>query len=162
MRKWKRNYINPEKIYSTLTSNSTLAASLSVSRFLHSGKKCRFMKILEILQSWLKIEGYKHDIKHLSQCTLMDPRILTQGAQALLSVYHPQLQIKKVILCTDSCSAIMSSQSFTSHSGHNMVNEIYETLYRLKNMNIWTTRGSRLIYNIPSGSLTVSVSIQLM
>ncbi len=59
------------------------------------------MKIWEILQSWLKI-GYKHYTKHLSQYILIDPRILIQGAQALLSVYHPHkflLKEEHQIIC---------------------------------------------------------------
>ncbi len=47
-----------------------------------------------------------------------------------------ETQIKKVILCTDSCSALKSLKSFTSHSRQDIVNEIYENLYRFKNMNI--------------------------
>ena len=39
-----------------------------------------------------------------------------------------ELQVKKVILCTDSCSALMSLESFTSHSRQDIVNEIYETV----------------------------------
>ena len=35
-----------------------------------------------------------------------------------------ELRVKKVILCTDSCSALMSLESFTSHSRQNIVNEI--------------------------------------
>ncbi len=45
-------------------------------------------------------------------------------------------QIEKDILCTDSCSALKSLKSFTSHSQRDIVNEIYENLYRFKNMNI--------------------------
>ncbi len=45
-------------------------------------------------------------------------------------------QIEKDILCTDSCSALKSLKSFTSHSQQDIVNEIYENLYRFKNMNI--------------------------
>jgi len=44
--------------------------------------------------------------------------------------------IKKIILCTDSCSALQSLKSFTSHSRQDIVNEIYENLYRFKNMNV--------------------------
>ncbi len=47
-----------------------------------------------------------------------------------------ETQIKKVTLCTDSCSALNSLKSFTSHSRQDIVNEINENLYRFKNMNI--------------------------
>ncbi len=50
-----------------------------------------------------------------------------------------ELQIEKVILCTNSCSALMSLHLFTSHSRQDIINEIYETLYRFKNINIWKT-----------------------
>ena len=50
-----------------------------------------------------------------------------------------ELQIKKVILCTDSCSALMLLETFTSHSRQDIVNEIYETPYRFKRMNICIT-----------------------
>lgn len=43
-------------------------------------------------------------------------------------------QIKEVIICTDSCSALI-----TSHSRQDIVNDIYETLYRFKNVNILIT-----------------------
>ena len=42
----------------------------------------------------------------------------------------------RVILSTDLCSALMLLESFTSHSRQDIVNEIYETLYRFKRMNI--------------------------
>ncbi len=45
-------------------------------------------------------------------------------------------QIEKDIFCTDSCSALKSLKSFTSHSRQDIVNEICENLYRFKNMNI--------------------------
>ncbi len=47
-----------------------------------------------------------------------------------------ETKIKKVILCTDSCSALKSLKSFTSHSRQDIVNEIYENLYRFKDRNI--------------------------
>lgn len=47
-----------------------------------------------------------------------------------------ETQIKKVILCTDSCAALESLKSFMSHSRQDMVNEIYEILYRFKIKNI--------------------------
>lgn len=49
-----------------------------------------------------------------------------------------ELQLKKVILCPDSC-ALMSLQSFTPHTRQVIVNQIYETLYRLKNLSILQT-----------------------
>lgn len=53
--------------------------------------------------------------------------------------WREELQIEKVILCTDLCSALMSLQSFTSHRRQDIVNDIHESLHRFKNMNILIT-----------------------
>ena len=42
-----------------------------------------------------------------------------------------QNNIKGVIVCSDSLSALVSLQSFSSHCRADIVYEIYETLYRL-------------------------------
>lgn len=44
--------------------------------------------------------------------------------------------ISKVIVCSDSSSALMSIQSFSSQSRQDIINEIYETLFRIHNWNI--------------------------
>ena len=49
-----------------------------------------------------------------------------------------RLQIRKVVLCTDMCSALMLLKSFSSNSRYDWVNEICETLYSFQNMNIVT------------------------
>lgn len=47
-----------------------------------------------------------------------------------------ETQLDKVILCSDSCSALMALENFASQSRQDIVNEVYETLYRLDRMNI--------------------------
>ncbi len=58
-------------------------------------------------------------------------------ATALLWV--EQVKLSKVILCSDSRSVLLSLQSFSSRSRQDIVNEIYETLFRLHNLNIVVT-----------------------
>lgn len=47
-----------------------------------------------------------------------------------------QVKLNKVILCSDSSSVLLSIQSFSSRSRQDIVNEIYETLFRLQMLNI--------------------------
>lgn len=48
-------------------------------------------------------------------------------------------QIREVVLCSDSCSVLMSLQSSISNSRQDIIYEIFETLHRIKNMNIRVT-----------------------
>ncbi len=56
-------------------------------------------------------------------------------------------QIKKIILCIDSCSALKPLKSFTSHSRQDIVNEIYEKFVSIQEYehpdNIYVDTGSQ-------------------
>jgi len=78
----------------------------------------------------LRYEVKKRTSEHLSVCTVETLAILT----ALQWV--EEVRVEKVIFCSDSSSTLSSLQSFTSHSRQDLINEIYETLFRLKNMGI--------------------------
>ncbi len=50
--------------------------------------------------------------------------VYTVEMMAIALQWIEETQIKKVLLCTDSCSALKSLKSFTSHSQQDIVNEI--------------------------------------
>lgn len=64
----------------------------------------------------LKVSVKRRTSDHLSVYTVE----MIATATALQWI---ELQIKKIILCTDSCSALMSLQSYTSHSRQDIVRD---------------------------------------
>lgn len=67
--------------------------------------------------------------------------VFTVEMMAIVSALQwvEESRFKKVVLCSDSCSALMSLQSSKSDSRQDIIYEICETLYRIKNRNIWVT-----------------------
>lgn len=135
----------------------------SVSVDFYILEKCRFIKILVTSRSWWKID-YKCYIKSLSivytdgskdpdtgstrfpfsipalkinvkeEHQIICPYTVETMAIATALQWTEELQLEKNILSSDSCSALMSLQSFMSHTRQDIVNEMYDTLYRLKSL----------------------------
>lgn len=81
------------------------------------------------------IPSFGYEVKRRSSDHLSVYTVETLAILAALQ-WVEEVQISKVIICSDSSSTLLSLQSLTSNSRQDLINEIHEALFRLNHMGI--------------------------